>query len=300
MRILLTGASGFLGSHLLRALIQNGHNVLALKRPSSNLFRVADIADRCQWRDIEQEPLDAVFQDVPMDAVIHCATAYGRSGGTDTVLAGNLIFPVQLMETAIKYRCPYFINTDSFFCKQLPERLERGVPLYLPEYTLSKYQFREWGKLRAAQSPIVFVNLQLEHVFGPDDNPEKFIPWLEAQFRKNAPFVELTDGSQLRDFIHVDDVVAAYQKVLEDLPSMDGYQSFSVGTGEAVTLRSFIERLRAQFGASTELRFGAISRKPEEIMFSAASPDSPYILSNLRSSGGGRTHENDHDRDPNL
>lgn len=279
MKLLLTGATGFLGSHLLRALVADEHAVTALKRSSSDLSRVADVAERCRWADVTS--LDAAFQETP-DAVIHCATAYGRGGEADAVLEGNLLFPNRLLNAAIQNGCPYFINTDSFFCKQLPERLERGESLYLPEYTLSKYQFRQWGKLRAAQGGVTFINMQLEHVYGPGDGQGKFIPWLEEQFRSGAAFVELTDGEQVRDFVPVEGVVAAYRQLLGDLPAMKGYQSFSVGTGEAVTLRAFIERLKAQTGASTELRFGAIPRKREEILYSVASPNSPYIFSNLQ------------------
>lgn len=282
MRILLTGATGFLGSHLLRGVLQDGHTVIAWRRTSSDLSRVVDVADRCLWFNGDIVAPEAAFQEFPVDAVIHCATVYGRSGEVDAVLEGNLAFPIRLLDAAIHSGCRYFINTDSFFCKQLPDRLEQGKPLYLPEYTLSKYQFREWGKLRAAQGAITFINLQLEHIYGPGDSPGKFIPWLEEQFRCGAASIDLTDGVQLRDFVPVEGVVSAYRQVLRDLPSMQGYQSFGVGTGKAVTLRSFIEQLRDQIGAATELRFGAIPRKQEEIMFSAASPDSPYILPNLQ------------------
>lgn len=300
MRILLTGATGFLGSHLLRGLLQDGHTVIAWRRASSDISRVADMANHCVWINGDTAAPEEVFRENHVDAVIHCATVYGRSGETDAVLEGNLRFPVRLLDAAIRTGCRYFINTDSFFCKQLPERLKRGEGLYLPEYTLSKYQFREWGKLRAAQGAITFLNLQLEHVYGPGDRPGKFIPWLEEQFRSGVASVDLTDGTQLRDFVPVEGVVAAYLQALRDLPTMEGYQSFSVGTGNAVPLRSFIEQLRDQAGASTELRFGAIPRKPEEIMFSAASPNSPYILSKLRYAEGGFSHENSHSSDSDL
>lgn len=280
MNIILTGATGFLGSHLLRALVRDGQHVTILKRSISDTFRIADLAGRYQWIDIDRTPLSEAFLH-RTDAVIHCAAAYGRNGDAKSVVDSNIQFPVELMETAIQSHCQYFINTDSFFCKQLPGRLERKEPLYLPEYTLSKYQFRKWGKLRATQGAVVFVNLQMEHIYGPNDSPGKFIPWLETQFRTGAKFVDLTDGLQIRDFVYVDDVVAVYQKVLKDLAAMQEYQSFEVGTGTATTVREFVERLKLHSGADTELRFGAIPRKREEIMYSVASPDSPYTLTNL-------------------
>lgn len=294
MSIILTGATGFLGSHLLRALLLEGWEVTILKRSTSSTARIADLTGRYRWINIDQSALCEAFTE-KTDIVIHCATAYGRDGDALSVLEGNIQFPVQLMEEAIKHNCSYFINTDSFFCKQLPERLVTGVPLYLPEYTLSKYQFREWGKLRAAQGAISFINLQMEHIYGPGDNPAKFVPWLEAQFRSGAAAIDLTDGTQFRDFIHVDDVTTVYCRVLKDLPTMHGYQSFEVGTGQPITVRAFVKQLKIENNASTELHFGAIPRKPEEIMFSAASLESPYVLPNLQNSKRGCHIENYND-----
>ena len=300
MKILLTGATGFLGNHLLRGLLADGHQIMAWRRTKSDLSAVADTVEQCRWFNGDTAAPQEAFETFRPDVVIHCATVYGRDGETAAVLEGNLQFPVKLLDCAVRTGCRYFINTDSFFCKQLPERLEQGRPLYLPEYTLSKYQFREWGRLRAEQGTVTFVNLQLEHVYGSGDRPGKFFPWLEEQFRNNVPSVNLTDGTQLRDFVPVEGVVLAYRQVVRDLLCMRGYQSFEVGTGTAVTLRSFVERLRDSLGASTRLCFGAIPRKPEEILYSVADADSPYILPKLRDLEGGFPNKNDYDCYSNL
>lgn len=280
MSLVLTGATGFLGSHLLRALIKNSHCVTILKRSTSSLSRITDLNGRYEAIDLDCQPLSDAFEAHPVDAVIHCATVYGRNGDqSEEVLAGNLMLPIRLLECAAAHGCKYFINTDSFFCKQLPQRLEQGIPLYLPQYTLSKYQFREWGKLWANQGRIAFINLQMEHLYGSNDSPGKFIPWLEAQFQKNVPFIDLTDGIQLRDFLSVDTAVQAYLQVLETLPSYHGFESYEVGTGVSTSLREFVEQLKEASGAQTELRFGALPRKPEEIMYSTAAANSRFCFS---------------------
>lgn len=283
MRILLTGATGFLGSHLLRALCRNGHDVTILKRTTSDTYRIFDVLPVCKSYDLNQESIDQIFDHESIDVVIHCATVYGRQGeSAESVLEGNLLFPLRLLETAIRHKCKYFINTDSFFCKQLPERFERQKALYLPEYTLSKYQFREWGKLKAIESGCVFVNLQMEHIYGPGDGSGKFVPWLEKKLQDGVPYVDLTDGIQLRDFVHVEDVVSVYLRVLNDMKHFSGYQSFEVGTGITKSVREFVEERKEKAGAATELRFGRIRRKETEIMYSTASSDSPYLVAKDR------------------
>jgi len=99
------------------------------------------------------------------------------------------------------------INTDSFFTKQLPERLSQLRALYSSEYTLSKYQFYEWRRMRAIEGRISFINLQIENMYSPEDGEERFLTFLVRSMRNRVEKLDLTDGIQIRDFIYVDNVV---------------------------------------------------------------------------------------------
>ena len=78
--ILLTGATGFLGSHLLKALLNEGHRLVILKRSTSNAWRIASMLDQVTSYDIDRVPLTQAFEDQHIDAVIHTACHYGRDG----------------------------------------------------------------------------------------------------------------------------------------------------------------------------------------------------------------------------
>lgn len=271
MNILLTGATGFLGSHLLKELLQEGHEVTILKRSGSNCRRIQKSLDKCRSYDIDRISLGTAFDENHIDAVIHCATTYGRKNTKATdIVNSNLVFSIQVLEAAIEANCPYFINTDSFFTKQLPGRFSQSQELYAPEYTLSKYQFCEWGRLRAIEKRINFINLQMEHIYGPDDREDKFVTFLIRTMQDGAEELDLTDGIQIRDFIYVDDVVAAYLAVLANLEELSGYYHFEVGTGLSHTVRELAETIHTESGASTKLNFGKVQRKDCEIMFSTA------------------------------
>lgn len=283
MRILLTGATGFLGSHLLKAMLHAGYEVSIIKRATSDLGRIVEVEGKYDSFNVPEASISQIFSTHQIDLVCHCATAYGRgSAETTKIVDGNLRFPVELLENAMRNGCKYFINTDSFFCKQLPERLEQNEPIYMPEYTLTKHQFREWGKLYANQGRITFINLQMEHIYGPNDSLGKFVPWVENQLANNVAEIALTDGIQLRDFVYVDDVVDVYLDVLKRVRSFKGYENFEVGSGQAMSVRQFVERLKDKVGASTKLNFGAIPRREEEIMYSQASSKSPYAMINFK------------------
>lgn len=270
MNILLTGATGFLGRHVLKELLREEHDVTVLKRSWSHCDQIVSELKKCQFYDIDQTPLDTIFREQQFETVIHCATEYGKNKRADQVALSNLVFPLQLLETAISAQCPYFINTDSFFTKQIPERIEKGQALYSPEYTLSKYQFREWGKLRAIEGKVNFINLQMEHIYGPGDGNGKFITFLIQSMKHGAKELDLTDGTQIRDFIYVDDAASAYLAVLEYLKDLNGYCNFEVGTGVSHTIRELAEAVRTELGAASQLNFGKRPRTNREIMYSAA------------------------------
>lgn len=253
--VLLTGATGFLGSHLARALPGAGYRVAVLKRRSSSLHRLAglDVA----LFDVE-DGVERAFDGV--DAVIHAATSYGRQGETvSALLEANTAFPLRVLEAAVQRGVPLFINAGTVLAPSLNA------------YALSKHQFLQWGEHLAARHPIAFVNARLEHFYGPGDDRAKFTTHVVRSCLENVPELALTEGAQLRDFIHVDDVVAAFLLLLERGASGPA-REFDVGTGQAGTVRAFVETAHRLAGSTTRLAFGALPYRPGEPMRSEADP----------------------------
>ena len=267
MKVLLTGATGFIGSHLLRGLLRDAHDVLLLKREDSQTRRVDDILDRCHVYDTNRTELADVFAAHPdIDAVIHAATSYGHNEPLSATLSTNVLFPLKLLEAfAQAVRGGVFINTDSCFTKN---------PLdcqYLRSYTKSKKQLLEWARLALDGAPVALINMRLEHPYGPEDAVGKFVPHIIQQCLSEVSHIDLTAGEQKRDFIHVNDVVDAYLTVLRnDLPLPGEYREYEVGNGSAITIRELVETIRRLSGARTRLNFGALPYRAGEIMHSAA------------------------------
>lgn len=256
--ILLTGATGFLGGHLLEALLDVGHSVVILKRTTSNTWRINSMLDHVKVYDIDCRPLDDAFKNQHIDAVIHTACIYGRQGESiHRVVESNLMFGLKLLETAIEFNSDTFINTDTLLQK------------HLNSYTLSKKQFVEW--LQHESKNIQVINLKLEHMYGPKDDNTKFVPWIIEQLERNVADIMLTKGEQERDFIYVTDVVSAYLLVLEKTSEMGGYSEFDVGTGKLTSVKHFVNTLKAayecKYGKSeTTLNFGALPYRDGEMM----------------------------------
>lgn len=262
--ILLTGATGFLGSHLLEALLHQGYSVVVLKRSTSNLWRIEHLIGQFKSYDVDVQPLEKAFEEQKIDCVVHTACQYGRGGDPIyEIVESNLMFGLRVLDACIKFDTKAFINTDTFFNNK------SSIQSHLNVYTISKKQFVEW--LQQQSDKIQVVNLKLQHVFGPKDDVSKFLPWVVAQFKQNVSDIELTQGAQKRDFIFIDDVVSAFLIVLENIKSFTGFNEFDVGAGVPVTVKFFLEQLKEVyeelFGESiTELRFGALPYREGELM----------------------------------
>lgn len=262
--ILLTGATGYLGSHLAQALADAGYVVVVLKRRSSSLARLDPVLSKVTLVDIEDCDYGSLFHEYgKIDAVIHCATAYGRVGETvENMVESNLAFPLKLLAAAAKANVQAFFNADTALDK------------FLNAYTLSKAQFAEWGRYFSQKRNISFFNLRLQHIYGPNDDDSKFTTYVIKGCLKNAQNLELTKGEQERDFIYIEDVVTAYLLLLEKQSSMkEGFAEFDIGSGETVTIREFSELVKDVSGSSAHLNFGARPYREGEVMYARAETD---------------------------
>ena len=256
MNILLTGATGFLGSTLLSRLVEDRHNITILVRPTSSFQRITTLLDRITVFTIGDLSLHKLFQANNIETIIHCATNYGR-GKVDPSdqLDANLIMPLKLLQEGCNAGVRCFINTDTI--------LDKGVS----DYALSKSQFKEW--LVKYAHKMVCVNVALEHFYGPYDDPTKFVSFIVNKLLDGADSIDLTMGEQKRDFIYIKDIVSAFIQILNhDTTLLDsGYFDYEIGTGVTITIRAFVELTRQIVGnTQTKLNFGALPYRENESM----------------------------------
>jgi len=254
--ILLTGATGYLGSNLLKALIRAGrYNVIVLKRSFSNTFRISEVLDKVTVYDIDLVKPEEMFKDNKVDIILHCATDYGRKNASILqIIEANLILPVMLLELGRKYGARCFVNTDTILDKRVNH------------YSLSKKQFKDW--LFNYRNDMVCANVALEHFYGPGDDKTKFVSFIVDSLLKKVAKLDLTKGEQKRDFIFIDDVVGAFLKIIDHATAQtNGFYEFEVGTDQAVTIKDLILMVkRLTNNEVTGLHFGALPYRENEVM----------------------------------
>lgn len=264
MRILLTGSTGFLGSALAHHWVALGHELCLLVRPSSQTDRIASLLGRVTIKPIAiaEDCLDIVRDFVP-DAVVHTACSYGRRGESPlAVLDANMRLGVALLNATVLREDgrTIFINTGTVLA---PE-----VSLY----ALSKTQFSQWGMALAREQHqrLQFIEVRLQQMFGPGDDRSKFVSHVIETCRLNEARLALTAGEQLRDFIHINDVVSAYDSILHRSHTLATGDIIDVGSGFTVTMRQFVELVHGLAGSTTQLDFGAVPYRENEAMLCVA------------------------------
>lgn len=244
---------------MARRMLSRGWRITALKRPRSLLRRLPSVA-RIGFLDAGPGLHRRAATLPPFDAVVHCATRYGRGGESDLDVFGtNVVFALDVLDTATTGHCPLFVNADTSLGPEVSP------------YALAKAQFRDWTRRYADAGRIRVINARLEHFFGPGDDPAKFTTHVIRACLANAEKLDLTAGEQRRDFVFIDDVTDALALLVGDGRACEqGWQEFQVGSGDAVTVRSFVERVRDLTGARTKLNFGALPYRRHEAMLCQA------------------------------
>lgn len=254
-KILITGATGYLGSSLAKSLVSD-FDIVVLKRKKSNVQRIESILSRLTVIDIENTQFCDLFQKETFYGVIHCATNYGRDeNDLDDTIEANLILPLRLLKNAFQNKVEFFINTDTILDKRINY------------YSLSKAQFKDW--LTFFSSKIKAINIELEHFYGKGDDPSKFVSKIIRDLAQNeAKSLDLTLGEQKRSFIYIDDVVEAFKTILQNIDKVPGeFSSYQVGSKTQISIRDFVTLIKdLSENTNTQLNFGALPYRKNEAM----------------------------------
>jgi CDP-paratose synthetase len=254
MDIFISGASGYLGRHLVKSLSKK-HRVFALVRSTSLIGITAVPVENYIYIDDVSALEDAFSKNNP-DVVINTAALYGRKGESTLALVdANIEYPTRLLTLANKYNCKAFIQTGT------------SLPDDISLYALTKNTFVKLARLQTGT--LKFINIELEHFYGPNDDVSKFISYVINQCI-NGNDLSLTEGLQKRDFIYIDDVVSAYSIIIKNLGDFKQFETVPVGSGLSPTIKESVEIIHTLIKSSSKLKFGAVSMRENELMYSCA------------------------------
>ena len=253
--ILLTGATGYLGGYLSENFLNKGFKIIALALNTNEQYKFQDnILTKVYY--LDKTTVKEIFDNENVDIVIHTATLYGRRQEHLTSMEKvNVEFPLEVLNEAINHNVKIFVNTSTILNKNITP------------YTLTKNPFEDWLSLYSDK--IKCINLKLDHFYGPNDKPIKFIAWIIQELKNNVEKIDLTEGIQTRDFIYIDDVVSAFDIVIEKEKNIPNgkLNTFEVGTNNKTTIKEMVTTIKEKLGnTKTKLNFGAIPYRKNEVL----------------------------------
>ena len=258
--ILLTGATGFLGSHILDKLVKNGYNVAILKRSWSDTWRINHLLSQIKVFNLDLTSLEEIFQSIRPEYIVHLATLYSKFDSDvdlDSMHKANVLFPVELLEVGIKYGLKGFINTGTFFeydCSQQPVNEDSPISSF-NLYAQTKLDFELILKSYAGQ-----ININTFRIFSPygERDNNKLIPML-IQKALSKQEIQLSDGMQKLDFIYAVDVANAYMKALKVMflkEELGSYNIYNLGSGIPTSVREVVSVIEQNLGEHLNVVWG--------------------------------------------
>lgn len=267
-KVIITGATGFVGANLVRMALKAGAEVDILARRNSKMWRIKDLLE-----DINNHCLDllnynettSIVSSIKPDIIYHLATYGGKPKQDDLarIIQTNLISTINLVHACKKVNFDLFVNTGSsseYGIKANPMR-EYDCPEPINNYGVSKCAATLYCQAEAKKEKLPIVTLRLFSPYGNYEESARLIPSvIMACLREENP--RISSPRFVRDFIYIEDVTDSYLRLI-DAPDISG-QIFNIGSGKSHSIGEVANKIIELTGNRVELLTGREQIWPNE------------------------------------
>jgi len=282
MKVLVTGAAGFIGMHSCARLLGSGHEVFGIDnlnayydpklkrarleqlRPFPKFaFEKLDIAD--------ENALNTVFESMRFDAVLHLAAQAGVRYSLENPMAyvnSNVAGFLNVLEGCRKSKVThlcyassssvYGANTDMPFRED--HRVDQPVSMYAATKRANELMAHSYGELYDIRS----TGLRFFTVYGPWGRPDMALFIFTRAILAGQPIRVFNGGDMLRDFTYIDDIVEAVTALLErpDAGGQGGQKArlYNVGHGSPVKLMDYVRKIEQALGRKATIEFAPMQQ----------------------------------------
>lgn len=261
MKFIVTGANGFVGTHLLKTLSNNGEDILAIVRNTQeNIERIKDISGvkviYCELDEIEKLP--DLVKDENIDCCIHLAWE-GANGparaNTDTQLS-NIKRTLQLCRSLAVMGVKRFVGIGTLAEKDVNNYIptDGATPNPVSCYGTAKLATQYMSKAVCTELKIEHIWCQLSNLYGIGDSTNNFINFA-SKLMLTGGRPAFTPGEQMYDFVYITDIANGIYRAARYGKSNTSYY---IGSGHQQKLKEYIFKIRDTIDPNIELYLGEI------------------------------------------
>ncbi|MHB2023034.1 MAG: NAD-dependent epimerase/dehydratase family protein [Mycobacteriales bacterium] len=271
-RVLVTGGSGFIGSHLVRRLLEAGADVHVLTSAVSAVYpaRLLDLRGSVELHEgsvSDRGAMDSLVAAVEPDYIFHLA-AYTHVGKSwrrvDECLQTNVQGTVNLLQALSRsdYRRFVYVSTSEVYGNVGVPLREGGPVNPLSPYAVSKYAAERYCRMFQSGRGWPIVVVRPFNAYGPAQTPDRVIPEIIIRALRREP-LRMTQGRQTREFNYVGDLAQGLISAATT-DAAEG-QVINLGGGDEISMREVANRILGLLGNPVEPSFGALPDRPGEI-----------------------------------
>jgi nucleoside-diphosphate-sugar epimerase len=264
--ILITGATGFIGKHLVRRFSQDKrYRVIILVRENSNLNIIKDYKDKISIYEYKSDyqSVENVFKNNKICYVFHLATLScyeHKSEDISDMVDSNIKLGTFILESMKKYQCQYFINTSTYWQNYQNNNYQ---PICL--YAATKEAFEKIIDYYCLDKEFKAISLKLYDVYGYDDHRKKLLNTLLTTSTTDS--IDLTEGEQKLYMVFIDDVIDAYINAMSIIKiSKKQHSVYGVYGKDKYSLKEIIKILQELSNKKFNINFGKIAYHKFQIM----------------------------------
>lgn len=269
--VLITGVSGFIGSHLARRLLREGRQVHAVIRPSTQLDLLRDVAGDLHLHRTDGTTADLTerLAGIEPAVVFHLASLFlasHQAADVGRLVESNVGFGAQLAEVMTVDRptgtpLPGFVNVGTAW-----QHYDSATYHPVALYAATKQAFQDILYFYHTARGLPVVNLKFFDTYGPGDPRRKVLAVLRGA-AVTGQRIGMTGGDQFIDLVHVDDVVEALLVAGERVRHPPArFESFAVSSGHPISIRELAAAVGGAAGRPLDIEWGAMPYREREMM----------------------------------
>ncbi len=267
-KYLVTGGTGFIGSNIVRELVNKNKEVFLITEKNTDLWRIKDLLNSISIHEVDLtnfEKIKEIVSKIKPQIIFHLAAVGVNPNFKNLKLLFDVNFfgTVNLLKACEEVGFDCFINTGTSSEYGIKKTAMREDDILEPmvDYAISKASSTMYCCKVAKLKKLPIYTVRPFNVYGDFEHPHRLIPAIMINYLKNKP-INLSNPKFVRDFIYVKDVVNFYLNLSEQKPKE---YVFNIGTGIQNSLLDVVKTFESIINEKLNINWGASDPRPWEV-----------------------------------